>query len=257
MSVRSMGHGPWTGSPRRLSPARARVLRAVLELSEAEGPDEDHTTPAGSPAPVTLDAIAGHLGGHPNTSRQQLTALVAAGLLNVESFSTGRPGRRPQGFRITTRGRTALVELDQTVHDQAAREAAEYRDIVGAFATYLVQQGDDTAGRAHAIGQIWGARQAGAHRQQSASGPIGEPVEGLIEVLDMLGFSPSQRATPEGTAVVLRTCPLLDLAEENPDVICEMHRGMVDSVMRNFGAHQGVDLLPMADPDGCRIHLRP
>lgn len=234
MSIRSIHSGPRRRTGRRLSPARQRVLRAVADLPE----DADDGW-------ITLDVIAEHLGGHPNTSRQQLAALSDEHLVEVASFATGRPGRRPQGFRVTSRGRAALADHDQ---------ADEYRDMVGAFATYLVQQDpDDVPEKARAIGTIWGNQQAESLRPTRSIAE--QPIDGLIEVLDMLGFTPSRTATEQGEAVILSTCPLLDLAEEHPLVICQMHQGMVDAVMRNFGASDGVELLPMADPDGCRVQF--
>lgn len=229
--------GPRPGMPQRLSPARRRVLQAVVDLGR---PTDDQDEPRF----VTLTAVAELLGGHPNTSRQQLTALVTEGLAETGSVPTGRPGRRPQGFRATTRGLTALGDGQND----------EYRDIVGAFATYLVQREPQNArDEARNVGQIWGEREA---ESLTRGTDVDEPMDGLIEVLDMLGFSPSRTSTDRGPALVLSTCPLLNLAHENPEVICEMHQGMIDSVLRRFGAREGVDLLPMADPDGCRIEPR-
>ena len=229
------GGGPRPRTAQRLSSARERVLRAVAGLA---GEFLDNW--------VTLEAVAHHLGGHPNTSRQQLSALVEAGMVEVASFPTGRPGRRPQGFRITARGRAALTDHDQS---------DEYRDLVGAFATYLVQQDGETAStHARAVGEIWGSQQA-AHLSPTGSTPAKEPIDGLVEVLDMLGFSPSRRATADGEALTLSTCPLLDLALQHPGVICEMHEGMVDAVLHTLGSQEGVRLLPMADPEGCRIEM--
>lgn len=237
MTVHGTGNGPRQRTARRLSAARERVLRAVAGLAEAV-PDQW----------VTLDVVAQHLGGHPNTSRQQLSALADEGMVEVASFPTGRPGRRPQGFRLTPRGRAALAEHDQV---------DEYRDLVGAFATYLVAQDQDSAPEhARAIGQIWGNQQA-EHLTAADAQPGQAPIDGLIEVLDMLGFSPTRTATADGEALTLSSCPLLDLAVQHPQVICEMHEGMVDAVMRNLGSREGVELLPMADPTGCRIQMRP
>lgn len=234
MNAHSTTRGPRQRVGRRLSPARERVLRAVAELAEQ--------TPEGW---VNLDMVAHHLGGHPNTSRQQLSALADDEMVEVATFPTGRPGRRPQGFRITSRGRAALADHDQ---------ATEYRDLVGAFATYLVQNDQHQAPeQARAIGRIWGDQQT---EQLVPPGEDDEPIDGLIEVLDMLGFSPKRTDTEQGQTLTLSTCPLLDLAEAHPQVICEVHQGMIDAVMRNFGAREGVELLPMADADGCRVQPR-
>lgn len=223
-----------------LSPARRRVLRAVAELGASE--------------PVTLHAVAERLGGHPNTSRQQLDALVASGLLAAITLPTHGPGRPPRGYRVTASGRAALGTFEP---------ASEYRELVGAFATYLVGR---PAEDAREVGRVWGEAKAdaiGAVAQEAEPSSLlpsrpgaarpSAPAQ-LIELLDTLGFDPAPIATDAGRhGVVLRACPLLDTAGDHPEVMCELHRGMVDGVMRRLGASDGVTLEPFADPDGCRL----
>ena len=43
--------------------------------------------------------------------------------------------------------------------------------------------------------------------------------------------------------------------EEHPDVVCELHRGLVDGVLQRLGAHGGVALMPFSEPDGCLLRL--
>lgn len=213
-----------------LSPARMRVLRAVDALG---------------PAPVTLADVAARLGGHANTSRRQLDALVADGLLGAAPLPSPGPGRHPRGFRVTAAGREALGHTGD-----------EYRGLVGAFAAYLVGRPE---AEAREVGRVWGAAKAvppdaGVAAQASDRD---HPTRRLIEVLDTLGFESAPIETETGgSGVVLRACPLLDAAGDHPEVMCELHRGMVDGVLRRLGAADGVTLVPFAEPAGCHL-IRP
>jgi len=218
-----------TPPPPALSAARERVLRAVADAA----------------GPVTLADLAERLGGHPNTTRQQLDALAVDGLVDARVLQRETRGRPPQAFTLTDLGRRALG-----AHP-------EYAEMLGAFATYLVRRGRPGE-EAREVGAIWGAERADAVASRLAAGasaPPG-PADGLVEVLAMLGFEPERARTPaDEPAVVLRACPLLGLAREHPEVICELHRGLVDGVMRRLGASGGVELIPFAEPDGCRVRL--
>lgn len=208
-------------APPELSPARERVLHAV---ADAHGP-------------ATLAQLAATLGGHPNTTRQQLDALAADGLVAARPLPRAGRGRPPRAYAPTGLGRRALAGHD------------ERDDLLGAFATYLVRRGHP-ADEAREVGRLWGAGRA------DAAGAASGPVAAVVEVLEMLGFDPERVATPDaGPAVVLRACPLLGLAEEHPEVICEVHRGLVDGVLQRLGASGGVELTPFSEPDGCRLRL--
>ena len=56
--------------------------------------------------------------------------------------------------------------------------------------------------------------------------------------------------------VQLRRCPLLDIARRYPEVVCQVHRGLIEGALTQLGGHDaGVDLQPFADPDACRLIL--
>ncbi len=67
-----------------------------------------------------------------------------------------------------------------------------------------------------------------------------------------LGFSPQV----EPDAVLLRTCPLLDAARRHPEVVCQVHLGLVDGAL---AAHEvtapGARLEPFARPGACVLTL--
>ena len=193
-----------------LSPARARVAGALADL----GP----RTP--------LVTLVRHLGGHPNATRQHLEALVGQGHATVEPLPSGGRGRPARAWTLTASGRRALSA-------QAGDSA--YAALVDALASRLASQPDATV-EAHAIGRVWGARQAGDGRS-------------LVEVLDELGFTPVPDEESPGTTRLV-TCPILDSARQHPEVICAIHQGLVEGAL---GPDAGVRLRPFAEPGACLL----
>ncbi len=218
------GPSPLT-TPPSLSAARRRVLQAVLELGGRD---------------VTINDASKHLGGHPNSARQHLDALVGQRLLTAVDVESGRPGRRPRGYSITALGRQCL----------GARRVEESRELAEVFASYLVTKGSGVP-EAREIGRAWGDKRANDLTDEQAR----RPLDAVIEVLDILGFDPAEIETEAGDAVILRTCPLLEMAERSPEFTCNIHHGLIDGVLRRIGAREGVELLPFSEPHGCRMHL--
>lgn len=228
-----MGHVMHANGPRplttppTLSAPRRRVLQAALDLGGNQ---------------VTINQVAEHLGGHPNSARQHLDALAGLNLLTASDVQSDRPGRRPRGYTLTALGRQSL----------GAGRVDETRELADVFASYLVATGNGPQ-QAQEIGRAWGAKRADELPHDKAE----RPLDAIIEVLDILGFDPSTMHTEQGDAVILRTCPLLDMAHGSPEFICNIHRGLIDGVLRRIGAREGVELLPFSEPDGCRMHLAP
>lgn len=197
-----------------LAPARRRVLRAVQELS--------------SDGVVTLSRIVERLGGHPNTTRQQLDRLTASGLLDVETLAQGLPGRPPKVFTLTDRGRRSLGDH-------------HYSGLVDAVTSQLAER-TDGAETARAVGESWGAA--------AVADSAGQPVSVVVELLDIMGFEP--RSVGTHGDVVLTRCPLMGGSGHQP-LACEMHQGLLDGALRELGHAQGVTLVPFSHPDGCGV----
>jgi predicted ArsR family transcriptional regulator len=76
----------------------------------------------------------------------------------------------------------------------------------------------------------------------------------VVGLLDELGFAPA--ADAQATTVALRRCPLLDAAREHPQVVCQVHLGIVRGALEHLDGDPGpTDLLPFAEPGACRLHL--
>lgn len=72
------------------------------------------------------------------------------------------------------------------------------------------------------------------------------------EVLEDLGFEPYR---DEPGVVALRNCPFHSLAEEAPELICEMNRSFIDGILRGLG-NASVDAVLACKPGDCCVTLR-
>ncbi|MBW3086721.1 hypothetical protein KEM60_02950 [Austwickia sp. TVS 96-490-7B] len=273
------GHGPAsTPDLTELPPARLRVLRALSgfhQEGDVKSADGEHTQGAGA----TAHQLAEHLDAHPNGVRRHLDALVADGLvtaLAVRSTGRGRPGVH---YHLTLLGRSALAGVDAPI-------SAEYITMARAFAEYVATGSGNPVDDAHRIGRTWGQLLAGRtlHERHHSASKASEPGERretatpadaatpaggreseagesdgahvrgrLIELLDGLGFSPQSRA--DGT-VALRTCPLLDAATHTPDILCQVHLGMVQGAATTYGGTaDGGELRAFAEPGACLLRF--
>lgn len=191
-------------------------------------------------APVRISAAAAGLGLHANTVREHLEALVEAGLVDGAAS-------RPTG-----RGRPATV-YRPTAADPAA-PAHEYAALATALAGHLARTSADPGADARAAGIEWGRELVGdqLHGDESATD---DPGTRVLEILARLGFGPDTSDPSRGIA--LRSCPLLDAARRHPEIVCQVHLGIIDGVLEQLGAitGPGLDLIPFAEPGACRLFL--
>lgn len=224
-----LGPRPWRPAEGTDQPPAERVLAALAEQV----------------GPVTTPDLVRAVGLHANTVRAHLQELVAAGLVAVESVPPSGRGRPAHQYVITEAGRTV-----PRVNDPAF---AEYRGLTSAFAGHLAEHSERPSVEARQIGQSWGRQLA-----RGESGGQG-PVSLVVRLLSRLGFSPVPPPEDEDldAGVALRTCPLLELAEEMPEVICQVHQGLVEGALDQYGSGRPrVELLPFSEPGACRLHLR-
>ena len=220
-------HAAGNSALSRLSPARHEVLDVLVSQSE----------------PVTAHDVAYALHQHHNTIREHLDGLRRVGLVvRMKGPAIGR-GRPPWFYSAT----------------QAARDEGSANDYVG-LAAALAGQIARTASE-----PIVEAVDAGRHWGQSLS-PIKEAgtskssEELVFTLLDDLGYSPefNSETTPDGdTHLRLRRCPLLAAANENPEIVCGVHRGLIEGALASQGSQQlDVELIPFAERGACALHLR-
>ena len=58
--------------------------------------------------------------------------------------------------------------------------------------------------------------------------------------------------------MLLRTCPLLDAAKRHPEVVCQVHLGLVAGALEaDDHSAEGLGLRPFARPGACELALPP
>ncbi|WP_236831132.1 metalloregulator ArsR/SmtB family transcription factor [Blastococcus sp. KM273128] len=191
-----------------------------------------------SSGPMTIAGLAAETGVHPNTAREHLDALVARGLATRERAAA------------TGRGRPAWRYSAVDDRPEPDPRVRDYAGLATALAGHLARTSPNPAGEGLAAGWAWG-RSLTADRP---SPPAASPRHQVVALLEELGFAPE--ADPAATTVALRRCPLLDAAREHPQVICQVHLGIVRGALEQHGGDpEPTDLLPFAEPGACRLHL--
>jgi predicted ArsR family transcriptional regulator len=183
---------------------------------------------------------------HPSTVRAHLDQLAESGLLTRERRGDGSPGRPAWRYHAVAR-----AEVDEG----PSRADRRYQDLAAALVGQLARDADDPHAAGVRAGRDWG--RALAAPLTAAARPA--PLDGLMGVLDRLGFTPQLVDEPApGTATVaLRSCPFLDLALANPDVVCGVHEGVIGGALGALGASATeTDLEPFAVPGACLVHVR-
>jgi predicted ArsR family transcriptional regulator len=190
---------------------------------------------------LTAADVAAATGLHPSTVRAHLDQLAESGLLTRERRGDGTPGRPAWRYQAVPR-----AEEDDRSTDRP------YRDLAAALIGHLARDADDPHAAGVRAGRDWG---------RTLAAPIARtaPMDGLVQVLDRLGFTPEivDRPEPEAAVVHLRSCPYLDLALKDPDVVCGVHLGVIGGVLGALGASAAdTDLQPFAAPGACVVEVR-
>lgn len=182
------------------------------------------------------------MGLHPNMARRHLRTLAEQGLVDETSKQAGR-GRPPIEYTLTAAGRGALA-------GQVGELGDDYRRLTEAFAIHLAQRGAHAASEARAIGRSWGTALAQAPERLTGRGRRGK----LVGLLARLGFSPVIRGRDE---VALLTCPLLDAARTHPEIVCQVHLGLVQGADEQLGGQgSAARIEPFAEIGCCRLRFR-
>jgi predicted ArsR family transcriptional regulator len=229
-----------------------------VENQPALGPAPVRTGPGGRPlsgqratvlerlqhrtAPATVATLAAELGLHANTVREHAEALVEAGLATRERAPAHGRGRPAWQY---------AAALDLVEHDPRVRD---YAGLAGALAGHLSRTSAAPGDAAQEIGREWGRELAGGAPAGAAGGRGREARRRTLTLLAGLGFAPDADAA--ATTAALRRCPLLDVARAHPEVVCNVHLGVVRGALETYGGDPGpAALLPFAEPGACRLHL--
>ncbi|WP_158252036.1 MULTISPECIES: metalloregulator ArsR/SmtB family transcription factor [unclassified Cryobacterium] len=219
-------------------------------------------------AALDVPAIAQAVGLHANTVRSHLDRLVEVGLVAETVEARVRPGRPRLFFRATS---------------PAAEVPAEsYRLLAGLLAGGLGRDVPSGAAAAAEAGRRWGREMAETDAGLSDAQPGAVPpasVGRIVQILDEVGFEPrlgaagdagaagaagaaddvafgGAAAAPVDVVIELHRCPFLDVAKDHSDVVCAVHRGLMEGALeRLHSPGVGVTLEPFARPGVCLAHL--
>ena len=181
--------------------------------------------------PVAVRELSTRLSLHPNTLRPHLRRLEEVGLVSSETR---------KGIGV---GRPQTVYSAINSDDHAGRD---YR-LLAEILTPLVS-GVRKHERAHELANEWGAylvaRSAAKPAARRAPGP---DLAALQEAMAEAGFDPRFRRRSARTVdITLRACPFQDLGAEQADLICGIHRGLLEGIL---GASRPALVLTTFEPD--------
>ena len=194
-------------------------------------------------APKTTAEISETLSLHANTVRPHLERMREVGLLSVEVGGRGDVGRPQHRYSIAPDAPS--LGLEPPTMPVLAR-------MVLSMAKRLQATPDD----AEAVGHDEGRNRAIGYRDAPST------LEALVADLDRLGFDPVVSDDPradltaddELAAVVsFANCPFADLAQQHPDLVCSLHRGLVTGFVADMGDTQIGEFCDVTSRTPCRV----
>ena len=195
---------------------------------------------------VSVRELSTRLSLHPNTLRPHLRRLEEAGLVRQES-------RRGSGTAATVgRPQTLYAATDHDGH--AGRDYRLLAEILSGLVT-----GTKGRERAAVLAREWGQYltvQGGP--KPGTRLPAGRNLAVLQEAMAQAGFDPRFRRAGKGTVEVsLRDCPFRDLLDDHRELVCSIHRGLVEGMLGALKPPLGlVSFEPLAERTVCRLVAR-
>jgi predicted ArsR family transcriptional regulator len=228
-----------TGPERRLAhaalavPSRAQLLELLRGAERAR----------------TVQELAESSGLHVNTVRHHLDVLVEAGLAAQALDRSGRRGRPRMVYSAT-----------------ATRTGADYQLLAGTLARHWAGTPAERARRAEAAG--YGVATVPVRDRPARGVTLLDAVREVAAAFDRMGFEPEvvpddvdDRGDDRGDGrgggrIRLHHCPFRAVAEQDPDVVCSLHLGMIRRILDDARAPDASTRLePFVEPSLCVAHV--
>lgn len=186
--------------------------------------------------PMSTADVAEALSLHPNTVRPHLDRMRDVGLLEV-GVDTRRTVGRPQHLYSLATDAPSL-----------GLEPPAFPLMAGLLANVAAGYGPDPdavalIGRAH--GRYVGSSRVGADGCVAA----------VRAELEELGFDPVEQTDGAVTTIAFTHCPYQQLAEAFPELVCHLHRGVVEGMVEAIGGARVEHFATLADRDPCHVDL--
>jgi predicted ArsR family transcriptional regulator len=190
---------------------------------------------ARSPRSLSVAEIADELDLHANTVRPHLERMREVGLVDYEAQSQGVG--RPQ-HRYFLAPEAPALGLEPSTFRMLARLLAQTARVSGAAAEDVTAVGREQ-------GRLDGALTS---RGRSC-------LEALVDRLDELGFDPAVIADEDTLTIGFGHCPFAEVASAYPEVVCALHRGMVEGFVEADPRVEVTDFGTYVDRNACQVSL--
>lgn len=189
--------------------------------------------------PVSVREMSRRLSLHPNTLRPHLRRLEEAGLVGHEVRKTATVGR-PQTM--------------YTVREPEPEGGRDYR-LLAEMLSGLIR-GRRQLEQAHELARQWGGylvAQGGP--KPGVRLPARRNLALLQESMAKAGFEPRfRRQSSSAIEVTLRDCPFKDLADDHRDLVCTLHRGLLEGMLEGLKPSLALrEFHPFAERGLCRV----
>ncbi|MGH9188258.1 MAG: helix-turn-helix transcriptional regulator [Acidimicrobiales bacterium] len=201
---------------------------------------------ARSPVPLATAEIADSLDLHVNTVRPHLERMRDVGLLEVQSDPQGSVGR-PQ-HRYSLAADAPSLGLEPPTFPVLARMLLRAAGLAGAGGDEALHAGREQ-GRAAARTTSGTGREGHERRERRPC------LDALMGELDRLGFDPAVVDEGGVATIAFTHCPFRELAEANPDLVCSLHRGLVEGFVAELGEAEAVDFHTLVHRTPCQVSL--
>ena len=190
---------------------------------------------ARSPRPLATAEIAESLDLHPNTVRPHLERMREVGLLDQETDARGAVGRPQHRYSLSADAPSLGLEPPTFL-------------VLSRMLLRLVGAARVSAEDAAEAGREQGEAYAAADRADGC-------LTGLVARLDLLGFDPAVVADESSATVAFTHCPFREQAEADPDVVCNLHRGMVEGFVGCTGGGAVTEFHTLMSRTPCQVSL--
>lgn len=192
--------------------------------------------------PVSVREMSRRLSLHPNTLRPHLRRLEEAGLVSHQVRKTAGVGRPQTQYRavepVGDEGRDFRLLAEMLCGLlRTKRDIDRATDLAREWGKYLVSQGGPKPG---------------------VRLPARQNLARVQEAMAKAGFEPRFRRSGRSVEVTLRACPFRDLADDYRDLVCSLHRGLVEGMLDGVRPPMGLrEFKPFAERGVCRLTAAP
>jgi len=193
---------------------------------------------ARSPKPLSTADVAESLGLHLNTVRPHLERMREVGLLEVRRDSRGAVGRPQKLYSLAAEAPS--LGLEPPVYPMLSR--------------MLLQVAVDASVDDEVV--LDAGRHAGRSMAHRVKAPASVPCAELaVAMLDGMGFDPATVTEGERTSVAFGHCPFAELAEAEPQVVCALHRGLLEGFVDEIGHGEVLEFHDLSARSPCQAEL--